>query len=233
MPKNHPSMHRLLFSAFLLLIFPAMAQRIDVQFGSALPGGSFGNNDVNKSDNAFATGGYTAGVQADYPAYKNIGITAKLNYSSFGFNQSDYQAQLNQNPASATSISVESNGGYSATSAMVGGYMTLGKKKLTVDFRLLTGFLTLTDQGLTYTTSYSGQEYRQRTFSQKDAALAFGWGLTARYTFSCNFYVSANLDNTYASTTFRKNDYQSSNNETLAKPYQAYLMSMALGYAFK
>lgn len=233
MPMNPLYIRTLLFSALLSFVFSATAQRIDVQFGTALPSGGFGNTDVNKSDNAFATNGYTAGIQADYPVYKNMGITAKLNYSTFGFNEGDYETQLNQNPALATSVTVESSGGYSSTSAMVGGYMTLGKKRLTVDLRLMTGFLTLTDYGLTYTTIYSGQEYKQRAFSQKDAAMCFGWGLTARYSFGDHTYLCLNMDNVFANTTFRKNDYQTSANETISRPYQAYLLGVGLGYTME
>ncbi|MES2560777.1 MAG: hypothetical protein V4590_13615 [Bacteroidota bacterium] len=226
-------MYKLLFVPFLFLLFPASAQRIDVQFGSALPSGSFGNNTLSKSDNSFAQNGYTAGIQADYPVYKNMGISAKLNYSSFGFNQSDYQNQLNQTPASATTISVESNGGYNSTSALVGGYMTLGKKRITVDLRLMTGFLTLTDKGLTYTTAYAGQEYKETVFSETDMTVAFGWGLTARYNFGDHTYLCLHMDNVNANTSFRKNNYQSSSTETLSKPYQAYLVSVGLGYTLQ
>lgn len=226
-------MHKLLFSALLLTLFSASAQRIDVQFGTALSSGGFGNSDINKSDNAFATNGYTAGIQADYAVYKNIGIAAKLNYSTFGFNEADYETQLNQNPASATTVSVESNGGYSATTALVGGFMSLGKKKLTADLRLMTGFLTLTDKGIIYTTAYSGTDYKQSAFSQTDVAMAFGWGITARYSFGNHTYLSLNLDNVFANTTFRKNDYQTSANETISRPYQAYLLALGFGYTLE
>lgn len=233
MPKKYLSMHKLLFSFSLCIAFSAAAQRIDVQFGTALASGSFGNTDVNKSEHAFATNGYNAGIQTDYPVYKNIGVTAKLNYSTLGFDESAFETQLNQNPAMGTAVTVESNGGYSSTSALVGGFMTLGKKRVTFDIRLMTGFLTLTDNGLNYTTVYSGQEYKQRAFSQTDATIAFGWGLTARYSFGDHTYLSLNLDNVYANTTFRKNDYQTSANETISRPYQVYLLGAGLGYTLQ
>jgi hypothetical protein len=222
-----------LLVGFVTTIFSATAQRIDVQFGAALPNSNFGNTELTKSENAFAKTGYTTGLQADYLVYKNIGLTAKLNYSAFDFNVTNYQNQLNQNPSSTTLISVESNGGYTSTSAMVGGFMTFKKNKLNVDIRLMTGFLTLKDYGLAYTTSYSGQTYNQRAFSQQDATIAFGWGLTARYTLIHNFGISINLDNIYANTSFNKNAYQSSSNETTNKPYQAYLLSVGLGYTLE
>ena len=225
-------MRTLLLSIFLLNLTLAYAQRIDLQVGMALPNGEFGNSDIVKNENSFATSGYTVALQADYNIWKMFGLIGKLNYSTFGFNSGTYENQLNQNPASGTSVSIENNGGFSSTSAMVGGEMTLGKKRLTVDLRLMTGFLTLTDNGLTYTTTYSGQTYTQRIFSQKDAAIAFGWGLSARYLFSNNIYVSMNLDNVYANTSFNKNTYQSSSNESISKPYQSYLLAVGLGYSF-
>ncbi|MES2778751.1 MAG: hypothetical protein V4651_02540 [Bacteroidota bacterium] len=223
-------MHKLFASVLFLILFSANAQRVDLQLGAALPSGDFGNNDLSKNENAFATNGYTLGLQADYPVYKNMGIVAKLNYSTFGFNESSYQTQFNKQLPPGTSAIVESNDGYSCTSALAGGFMTLGKKKLTLDIRLMTGFLTLTNSGLSYTTSYAGQEYKQRNFSETDAAIAFGWGLTTRYVFTNRLYLSLNLDNVYANTNFRKNEYQSSSEETVSKPYQTYLMSIGLGY---
>lgn len=219
-----------LLVGFVTMLFSATAQRIDMQFGTALPNGDFGNTELTKSENAFAQNGYTTGLQADYLVYKNIGLTAKLNYSAFDFNETSYETQLNQNPSSTTLISIESNGGYASTSAMVGGFITFKKNKLNVDVRLMTGFLTLKDYGLTYTTSYSGQTYNQRAFSQQDATIAFGWGLTARYALIHNFGISLNLDNIYANTSFNKNTYQSSSNESTNKPYQAYLLTVGLGY---
>lgn len=224
--------HFSLFLSLLLLVSPLAAQHIDVQYGAALPNGSFGNNDLTKTETAFAQTGSTIGLQADYPIFNNIGIVAKVNRSTFGFNTSSYEQQVNQNPASNTTVTVESNGGYTATSAMAGGLMTIGSKQITLDLRLLTGFVTLTDNGLTYKTLYAGQEYTKRVFSQQDAAIAFNWGATLRYSFFKEFYASLNLDNIYASTTFPANDYQSSSNQTITKPFQAYLLTFGVGYTF-
>lgn len=221
-----------LFSYLLLLLSPVAAQHIDVQYGAALPNGSFGNNDVAKAENAFAQTGSTIGLQVDYPIFKKIGMVAKLNRSTFGFNTSSYQQQVNQNPASNTTVTVESNGGYTATTAMAGGLMTIGSKQVTLDFRLLTGFISLTDNGLTYKTLYAGQEYTKRVFSQQDAAVAFSWGATLRYMFFRDLYSSLNLDNVYASTTFPATEYQSSTNQTVTKPFQTYLITFGIGYKF-
>lgn len=223
-------------TAFILicsLSLSAYAQYIDVQAGFSFASGSFGNNKLSKEEDGFATTGFTSGMQVGYLVYKNLGICAKVNYSTFGFNNSSYQDQVNTTASQGTSVEVKNNADYKSTSALAGAYITLGKQNFTFDIRLMTGFLSLANTGLTYTTSYSGQQYTESLSSERDAAIAFGWGLTAKYALPKNLYLSLNLDDIYANTEFNRNSYYSSNKNKITKPYESYLLTLGIGYAIQ
>jgi hypothetical protein len=211
----------------------ANAQQLAIQFGSVFPSGSFGNTDVSKVESGFAKSGYSVGLHLNYPVYKNMGVSAMLNHNVLGVNQNAYQTQLNANPATGTKVSVKSEGDYTATATLIGAFMTLGKKKLTAELRLMSGFVSLTNKGLSYTTSYAGQEYTQSGFSQTDFSIAFSWGTTVKYLITDKIFAAVNLDNTYAPTKFDRNTYQSSANETISKPFQTYCLSIGVGYSIK
>ncbi len=211
----------------------AQAQYFDLQSGASIPSGSFSNNSLSKPEDGFAKAGYTAGLSVNYLVYKNIGVCAKFNYTTFGYNIYDYSAQTNNTASQGTTQTVTTNEKYKSSSALAGGYLTLGKNKLTLDIRLMMGFLTLTNPTLVYTTTYGGNSYNKTIESVRDQAPAIGYGLTAKYALPKDFFVSLNIDNINASLKFPKNNYQSSSVETIAQPYQAYLLSLGLGYSIQ
>jgi hypothetical protein len=226
-------MRRLLFAFIFLWSLTTGAQHIEIQSGFSFASGNFGNTDLAKPEDGFATSGWTIGLQAGYLVHKKIGICTRIHYSAFGVNTDKYQEQLNATMSSGTSVTVKSNGDYKNTSAMAGPYISLGKKNLTFDLRLLAGFSSLTRSGFTYTTSYSGQEYTSAEQAETDAGIAFGWGLTARYALPKNLSVSLNLDNTYAGTEFNRNGYNSSKQDKITRPYESFLLTFGIGYAIQ
>jgi hypothetical protein len=215
------------------LSLAVQAQYADLQTGFSFASGSFGNNKLSKAEDGFATNGFTSGLQVAYLVHKNIGICAKVNYSTFGIDESAYTEQLNAGLSQGTSVAVKSNDDYKSTMAMAGPYLSLGKTNFTFDIRLMTGFLSLNNPGYTFTTTYGNQQYTERTTSERDAAIAFGWGLTAKYAFPKNIYLSLNMDNVYANTAFNRNGYNSSNDDKVDKPYESYMLTLGIGYALQ
>jgi hypothetical protein len=223
-------MNKALFIILMLATTLVQAQYFDIQSGVSVPSGSFSNNTLSKNEDGFAKVGYTNSLSANYLFYKNIGVCAKFNYSTFGFNISDFSAQTNDLSTQGTTQAVTNNGKYKSASALTGIYLTLGKKQLTLDIRIMVGFLSLTRPELIYTTTYGGNSYTKTTESTQDQSAAIGYGFTAKYALPKNIYLSVNIDNINASLEFPKNNYQSSNVETTTQPFQAYLMTLGLGY---
>lgn len=222
------------------LLFPLMlastlakAQYMDIQSGVSIPSGSFSNSSLSKAEDGFAKAGNTIGLSANYLVYKNIGLCAKFQYATFSYNTADFSSQTNSTALQGTTQTVTTGEKYQSASALAGGYLTLGKKNLTLDIRLLVGFLSLSSPALVYTTTYGGNAYSKTLESAKDQAPAIGYGLTAKYALPKSFFLSLNIDNVNASLKFPKNSYQSSTVETNTKPYQAYLITLGVGYAIQ
>jgi hypothetical protein len=226
--------HYFQLTLFMLLLFginTLHAQYIDVRVGYAFAAGSFANN--TKDESGFATDGYSTGIGVNYLIHKNIGISTNIQYSNFGLDVSALSEHANKIGPVGSMVTVTSEHKYIATSAIVGPYITLGKRNLTVDLRLLIGFLSLSTPQLLYYTTYNGSTYTQLKESSHDVAAAISYGVTAKYAFPKNIYCSLHIDNIKANTTFAKNGYQSSNTETITKPYQANLITVGVGYAIQ
>jgi len=216
-----------------LFTLASQAQYADIQAGFSFASGSFGNNTLSKEEDGFATNGFTSGLQVGYLVHNKLGICAKVNYATFGVDENSYSGQLNQGLSPGTTVTAQSNADYKNTMALAGPYLSLGQNNFTFDIRLMVGFLSLTRPGFTFTTTYSGQQYTQTTAPESDASVAFGWGITAKYALPKNLYLSLNLDDVYANTTYTRNGYNSSNDDKVTKPYEAYLLTLGIGYAIQ
>ncbi len=217
---------------FILLVWmtTAKAQYIAVQAGWALPSGSFGNTVLSNKEDGFATSGSTFSLFTNYLLSERLGICADIRYASMGFDQQALSEQAGNQAPPLTQMTASSQNNYTSSSAMAGLSYTLGNQNLTFDIRVMTGFLTLRTPTLTYTTTYNGQAYNRIIESQNDLSLAFGYGIGAKYALPKNWFIVANIDNTFASMEFPENGYQSSSNTTVTKPYQVYLLSAGIGY---
>lgn len=223
----------ILIAVLFLWVSPLRAQYISLYGGAAVPSGNFSNSNLSKPEDGFAQSGGAIGLGVNYHVYKNIGVCVKFNYSSFGFNITDYSAQVNDQAPQGTTQTVTSNGKYQSSSALAGGYLTLGKKKLTLDIHIAAGFVSLRSPALLSTSTYSGNSYTTTLESIKDVSPAIGYGFTVKYVLPKNFYATANIDNVNANMQFPKNRYQSNNEEIITKPYQAYSFTVGVGYGIQ
>jgi hypothetical protein len=221
------------YSIFLftcLFAFTVRAQYIDIQTGISIASGSFSNSTLSKNEDGFAKNGWATSISANYLVYQNMGIVTKFSYNTFGFNIDEFSTQVNNQSPQGSSETVTNNGEYKSTSALAGVYLTLGKKKLTIDLRLVAGFISLQHPELVYTTTYSGNTYSRSVESFRDLSPAIGYGFNVKYALPKDFYATCNLDNVNANMQFPKNGYQSSNKDEVTKPYQAYSVTIGIGY---
>jgi hypothetical protein len=222
------------FTSILLLCFlstlVANAQYIDIQMGASLPAGSFSNSNLGKDEDGFAQNGFATGLSANYLIYQNLGICAKFSYNTFGFNSNELSTQTNKQAAQGTTTNVTADGKYQSSSALAGVYLSLGKQKLTLDLRLVGGFINLKSPQLLYTSTYQNTTYTSAIESFKDISPAIGFGFSLKYALPKDFYATLNLDNVNAKIQFPKNGYRSSNKDEVTKPYQAYAFTVGIGY---
>ncbi len=214
----------------LLGVTTAKAQYVAIQAGVAIPSGSFGNALLTNTEDGFATSGSTFSLFTNYLWGERLGICADIRYATMGFDQQALSDQTAKQAPPLTQMTASSQNNYTASSAMAGVSYTLGSQNLTFDIRVMTGFLTLRTPTLTYTTNYNGQSYNRVIASQNDLSLAFGYGIGAKYELPKNWFIVANIDNTFANMEFPENGYQSSTDNTVTKPYQVYLLSLGVGY---
>jgi hypothetical protein len=211
----------------------ASAQYIDIHAGAAISSGNFSNSTLSKPEDGFAQNGGSFGFAVNYLVYKNLGICAKFNYSTLGFNIDEYSKQTGDLAPQYTTQSVSTDEQYKSSSALAGGYLTLGKKKLTLDLHVVAGFVSLKTPSLLYTSTYAGSSYSSTSESTHDLAAAIGYGFTLKYVLSKNLYATLHLDNVNANMKFPKYGYQSSKEEIVTKPYQVYSFAVGLGYAIQ
>jgi hypothetical protein len=210
------------------ITFKVCAQYAELRSGFSFATGSFGNS--NKPEDGFATNGNTFGAALHYLFYKNIGICAMHHRSSYGINVNELAAQTASNAPANTIYSISAETNYKASTTLIGPYVTLGKKNLTVDLRLWVGFASLATPILMNTTTFNNISYSQKDESRKDMSAAIGYGITAKYELPKNFVLALHIDNTNATMQFPRGGYQSSSEELVNKPYQTYLISLGLGY---
>lgn len=226
-----------LFYTIIAVLFcwvnPLKAQYISLNGGMAMPVGSFSNSNLSKPEDGFAQNGGAVGFGVNYHVYPKVGVCFKFNYSSLGFNTSEYSNQVNDLAPQGTTQTITSEGNYRATSALAGGYLSLGKKKLTLDIHVAAGFVSLRSPALVSTSTYSGNSYTTNIASVKDVSPAIGYGFTLRYALPKDFYALVNIDNINANMQFPKNSYTSNKEEIVTKPYQAYSMTIGIGYAIQ
>lgn len=214
----------------LLFVNSTNAQYVALQAGFAIPSGSFGNTVLTNKEDGFATSGATVSLFTNYLFGERIGFCADIRYATMGFDQQSLSKQAGEQAPPLSEVTATSQNKYTASSAMAGLSYTLGKNDLTFDLRVMTGFLSLRTPSLTYTTLYNGQSYNRVIESQNDLSLAFGYGIGAKYALPKNWFIVANIDNTFANIEFPENGYQSSNDTKVTKPYQVYLLSAGIGY---
>lgn len=222
-----------ILAVFVLITTGVNAQYIDINAGWAVPSGSFSNSNISKPEDGFAQSGGSFGISAQYLVYKKLGVCVKYNFSSFGFNTNEYSAQVDAQAPQGTSKTVTSDERYKSSSALAGVYLTLGKKKLTLDIHVAAGFVSLKSPALTTTSAYSGNTYTSSIESFKDVSPAIGYGFALKYVLPKNLYASVHIDNVNANMQFPKIAYQSSSEEIITKPYQAYSFTLGLGYAIQ
>lgn len=222
-----------LLAVFLFLATAANAQYMDVNAGWAIPSGSFSNSNISKPEDGFAQSGGAVGVTLQYPVYKKLGLCVKYNFSAFNFNTNEFSEQINAQAYQGTTQTVSTNERYKSTSALAGLYLSLGKKKLTLDIHVVGGFVYLKTPSLLYTTTYTGKNYTTTMASYNDVSAAIGYGFGLKYALPKNLYATLHLDNVNANMQFPKYAYQSSSEDMTTKPYQAYSITLGLGYAIQ
>ncbi len=129
---------------FIVVLFcwvsPLQARYISLNGGIGMPTGNFSNTNLLKPEDGFAQNGGSIGLSVNYHVYKKVGVCVKFNYSTMGFNTTEYSTQVNDQAPQGTTQTVTSEGKYQSSSALAGGYLTLGKNKLTLDIHLLMHF---------------------------------------------------------------------------------------------
>lgn len=216
----------------VLLFQIGQAQYIGVSAGFAFPVGDFGNQNINDPENGFANNGKTLGLSINYLVKNNIGFYASYQYNAFGLNDAALTKQSNLTAPPQTNLSIKSSSDYRANTVMVGPSITLGKQNLTFQIRLAAGILSLSKPAFTTTSTFSNTESIVTTSSQQSVSVAVGYGLGVQYALPKDIYLMLNLDNTSGISTFVK-DYQSSSGNTFQMPYQAYSLSIGLGYSIQ
>lgn len=226
-------MKRIFIFICYVFVGNAQAQYIDVRAGFSLPSGSFANTNINRGEDGFATSGNTFGASLNYLFYKNLGVCGIYQNSTFGMNITSFNKQTTATAPPNVQYAVNTNEKFRSSSAMVGPYVTLGKKNLTLDARLLIGYASLALPKLIYTTTFNNNSYNTITENQQNGAFTVGYGFTVKYALPKDFYLTLNIDNLNANMQFNKNGIITSTNEVVEKPLRANLLTLGFGYAIQ
>lgn len=208
-------------------------QYIDVRTGFSVPSGSFANTNMNRSEDGFATSGNTFGASLNYLFYKSLGICGMYQYSTFGMNITSFSQQIAATAPPNIRYTVATDEKFKTSIAMVGPYVTLGKKNLTLDARLLIGYASLTLPKLVYTTTFNGNSYNTVTDNQQDGSFAVGYGFTVKYALPKDLYLTLHIDNANANLQFNKDGIATSSTEVIEKPLRANFLTLGFGYALQ
>jgi len=225
---------KILFPFLVLLAsINLQAQYIELQSGFAFASGNFSNSNLSKSESGFAKSGTIQGLSLAYLITEKVGICGKINYSQYGFNTADFSEQNNETAFPGITLSVATSEKFKASSALTGVYVSLGKNNFTVDLKLLVGFMQLATPRLEYISTFNGTTNIRIVESNNDGAAAIGYGISAKYAFPKNIYLTINLDNLNATMRYPSNGLTTSNIIESEKPFQAYWLTLGLGYAIQ
>jgi hypothetical protein len=222
-----------LLPLFLLLVFAfaTNGQSISVQGGLAIPTSNFANQSL-KENNGFANLGNSISLQVSYPIRPKVGLTALASHSRFGLNTAAYTTELNkQIVVPGSSFQVRALSKYQCTNMVVGPYVQLGSERISVNLKMVFGFMYFNMAQLETQTNYAQTTNTKTSPVKSSISGTIGWGIACKANITNSVYLQVSADQFFANPQIQ-GDYVSNKTNTTTIQVQAFITALGVGYQF-